>query len=209
MVCTVGLRRSPVASFRGSDFATPASLARASHLVDPTHRNRSTIEERIVFIPHCVPVYGKKSTHKRDRYQVIIGKRENTMQRHASESPKYGIACMSARTVLGENIKALMANSTTIKTTVALEKATQRKGCKVGKSTIDRAIKGTTTLNVDYIEAIASVFGLDTWQILTPSMQPQTPPVLRTTGEAEDAMYKKLKGLASEIAALEIHNLNG
>lgn len=124
------------------------------------------------------------------------------MERLPFEPSRYGIASMSARDVLGANIKALMDASTEYRSTLALEKATFHKGCKVGKSTIDRALKGDTTLNLDYIEAIAKVFGLDPWQLLTPSMQPKNPPVLRSVGEAEDKMYTKLKTLAKEITEL-------
>jgi hypothetical protein len=124
------------------------------------------------------------------------------MKRSPFEPSGYGIASMSARDVLGANLKALMEASTEYKSTLALEKATLHKGCKVGKSTIDRAIRGETTLNLDYIEVIAKVFGLDPWQLLTPGLQPNNAPVIRSIGEAEDQMYLKLKGLAKEIASL-------
>lgn len=125
------------------------------------------------------------------------------MERLSFEPSGYGIASMSARNVLGANIKALMEASTDFRSTTALEKATFHKGCKVGKSTIDRALKGETTLNLDYIEAIAKVFSLDPWQLLTPGLRPNNPPVIRSIGEAEDKMYLKLKGLAKEIASLD------
>lgn len=125
------------------------------------------------------------------------------MQRLPYEPSEYGIASMSAREVLGANIKALMEASTQCRSTTALEKATLHKGCKVGKSTIDRALKGETTLNLDYIEAIAKVFQLDPWQLLTPGLRPNNPPVLRSVGEAEEQMYSKIKGLAKEIAKLD------
>lgn len=124
------------------------------------------------------------------------------MKRLEFEPSNYGIASMSARDVLGSNIKALMDASNEYRSTVALERATHHKGCKVGKSTIDRALKGETPLNLDYIEAIAKVFGLDPWQLLAPGMQPKNPPVLRSVGEVEDQMYKKLKMLAKEIGDL-------
>lgn len=125
------------------------------------------------------------------------------MDRLQIEPPAYGIASMSARDVLGANIKVLMDASTDFRSTTALEKATFHKGCKVGKSTIDMAIKGETTLNLDYIEVIAKVFSLDPWQLLTPGLQPNNPPVLRSIGEAEEQMYSKIKGLAKEIAELK------
>jgi len=110
---------------------------------------------------------------------------------------------MSARNVLGENIKALMDASRDCRSTVALEKATALKGSKVGKSTIDRAIKGETNLTIDNIEVIAKVFGLDPWQLMTPGLRPSSPPVLRSIGETEDALYKRIGELAKEIAELQ------
>ena len=115
----------------------------------------------------------------------------------------YGVAAMSARDTLAENLRALMASHHTYSSTPALERATEFHGLKVGKSTIDRALKGQTTLNLDYVEAIAKVYGLDAWQILTPGLVPKNPPVLRSVGEVEDKLYKKIGELAKQIADLE------
>ena len=115
----------------------------------------------------------------------------------------YGIATMSARETLAENLRSLMAAHHSYKTTPAIEKATEEAGLKVGKSTIDRALKCQTTLNLDYIDAIARVFGLDAWQLLTPNLMPKNPPVLRSVGEVEDKLYKRMSELAKEIATLD------
>lgn len=124
------------------------------------------------------------------------------MTRLEYEPSTYGIANMSARDVLGENLKILMASSSKLKSTLALERATLHKGCKVGKSTIDRAIKGETTLNLDYIEVLAKVYELDAWQLLTPGLQPNNPPVLRSVGADEDELYKRMRSMAKEIVEL-------
>lgn len=123
------------------------------------------------------------------------------MERLEFGPSEYGIAAMSAREVLATNLRSLMDSNPRYGTTVALEKATEELGCKVGKSTIDRALKHQTTLNLDYIEVIARVFGLDPWQLLTPGLRPKNPPVLRSTGEVEDKLYKKMGELAKEIAS--------
>lgn len=115
----------------------------------------------------------------------------------------YGIAYMSARETLAENLRNLMVAHHSYKTTLAIEKATDDFGLKVGKSTIDRALKCQTTLNLDYIDVIARVFGLDAWQLLTPGLAPKNPPVLRSVGEVEDKLYKRIGELAKEIATLE------
>jgi hypothetical protein len=115
----------------------------------------------------------------------------------------HGIAAMSARETLAENLRNLMDAHHTYRTTTAIEKATEGRGVKVGKSTIDRALKCQTTLNLDYIDAIASIYGLDAWQLLAPGLAPKNPPVLRSVGEVEDKLYKRIGELAKEIATLQ------
>lgn len=115
----------------------------------------------------------------------------------------YGVAAMTARETLSENLQALMDTHHTLKSTLAIERATEAAGCKVGKSTIDRALRGETNLTIDYLEAIAGVYGLDTWQLMTPGLRPKSPPVLRSIGETEDKLYKRIGELAKEIADLQ------
>ena len=114
----------------------------------------------------------------------------------------YGIAAMSARETLAENLRSLMGTHHTYRTTMAIERATEAMGLKVGKSTIDRALKCQTTLNLDYIDVIARIYGLDAWQLLTPGLAPKNPPVLRSIGDVEDKLYKRIGELAKEIASL-------
>lgn len=118
------------------------------------------------------------------------------------ELPDYGISLMPARTVLAANLKALMASSADCRSTPALERATAMKGNKVGKSTIDRALKGEANLTIDNLEVIAKVFGVDPWQLMVPNMQPKNPPVLRSIGAAEEEVYAKLRKLATEVVKL-------
>lgn len=110
---------------------------------------------------------------------------------------------MPIREVIAANLAALMAASRETKTIVAVQEATARHGNQVGKSTIDRVLKGTTALNIDNLETIAKVFGLDPWQLLVPAMQPKNPPVLKSVGEAEDKLYRRIEALASEIVELK------
>lgn len=125
------------------------------------------------------------------------------MARLMFKPSEYGIATMSSREIVAKNLRSLMDANERYGSTIALEKATAALGCKVGKSSIDRALKCKTPLNLDYIEAIAKVFGLDGWQLLTPGLRPLSPPVLRSVGEAEDQLYKKMSDLAKQIAQLE------
>lgn len=82
----------------------------------------------------------------------------------------------------------------------ALETGTESRGLKVGKSTIDRAIRGETTLNLDYIEVIAACYGLASWQLLVPNIAPDNPPTLREMSKSEESLYRRLQELAKQIA---------
>lgn len=106
----------------------------------------------------------------------------------------------SARTILAANLRALMAHSKTANTLLALERETEKHGLKVGKSTIDRAARGETPLNLDAIEVIAAVYGISAWQLLVPNITPANPPVLKSIGAAEDLLYEKIGALVKEIA---------
>ena len=117
--------------------------------------------------------------------------------------PNYGVAAMTARETLATNLRALMDSHHTYKTTTAIEQATKDNGLTVGKSTVDRALKCQTKLNLDYIEAIAAIYGLDAWQIMTPGLRPKNPPVLRSIGEAEDQLYGRIGELAKQIVELQ------
>lgn len=115
----------------------------------------------------------------------------------------YGIAAMSARDTLAQNLRSLMDAHHTYRTTTAIERATEKNGLKVGKSTIDRALRGETNLTLDYIDAIANIYGLDPWQLMSPGLSPKNPPVLKSIGETEDALYRRIGELAKQIAELQ------
>jgi hypothetical protein len=105
-----------------------------------------------------------------------------------------------ARRVLAENLKALMESSKDFGGIVALEQATITRGGKIGKSTIDRILKETTPVNLDYVETLAKVFGLAPWQMLVPGLKPANPQILRSTGADEDELYRRIAELAQHIA---------
>jgi len=75
----------------------------------------------------------------------------------------------TVRKILSNNLSDLMHESPTYKSAPSLQAATAKCGVKVGRSTIDRALKGTTTINLDYIESIAKVFRLEPWQMIHPT----------------------------------------
>lgn len=127
-------------------------------------------------------------------------KGERVMQ---CDSPAYGISSMPARQVLAANLAALMSTRKGLASLNDVENEAMRKGHPIGRSTVDRAKKGKTAINLDNLEAIARAFDLEAWQLLVPSFNPTNPPVLRSIGEVEDGMYKRIAELAKEIADLQ------
>lgn len=94
-----------------------------------------------------------------------------------------------------------------LRTFQAIEDATTAIGHTVGRSTVDRMSKGKTDFEIGNLEAIARVFDVEVWQMLAPNFDPSNPPVLRSVGEAEEEIYRKIRGRITEIAAdLEVIN---
>ncbi len=49
---------------------------------------------------------------------------------------------------------------------------------RVSKSTLGRARSGESALRIDNLEDIAKAYGLTSWQMLVPNVDPKTPPIL-------------------------------
>ena len=153
--------------------------------------------------------HGPIVSHKREACQPMDG---NSVRENPANGSKgtamfrpsqYGVAAMTARETLSDNLRALMGEHHTYKSTLAIQRATEANGSKVGKSTIDRALKGETNLTIDHLQAIALIYGLDVWQIMSPGLRPKSPPVLKSIGETEDKLYQRIGELAKEIADLQ------
>lgn len=120
----------------------------------------------------------------------------------------YTMTSPPAREVLAENLRGLMQANPTYGTLLALEKATATRGGgrKIGKTTLGNILAKTTPINLDYVEILAKVFGLDPWQMLVPNLRPENPQILRATGPEEEALWAKLEELravAKQIDQLE------
>lgn len=76
----------------------------------------------------------------------------------------------AARAALARNLTALMSVSASMPTTTAVEAASKRHGLKIGKSSVDRAKKGQTPLNMDHIAILAALFEVEAWQLLCPNL---------------------------------------
>lgn len=107
---------------------------------------------------------------------------------------------MNARLVLAQNIERLRQAATPPLNYQALERATAMKGCRVGKSTLQRAATGSAPMNLDYLEAIAKVFNLDPWQLLVPDLRPEAVPKLADSKPIRRAIALKLVRVARELS---------
>lgn len=61
----------------------------------------------------------------------------------------------------------------------------------VGPGTCTRIKQQQTSVGVEIVDAIAGLFGLDSWQLLVPGLDPKSPPVLLLS-EAERDFYRRV-----------------
>ena len=125
------------------------------------------------------------------------------------EVPAYGISDMSARTVLAENIQKLMDSNPLLSSLVKVAAEAKRKGHTVSKNAVDTARKGANSATIDSVDAIARAFEMEAWQLLVPGMNPRNPPVLKSIGASEEAMYLKLRKAAEVIVAIDEETKSG
>lgn len=118
-----------------------------------------------------------------------------------------------ARKILGTNLSSLMTSSAEYGSAPAVERATDEKGQKVGRSTVQRVKDAATTVNLDYIEVFAKVFQKEPWQLLHPTMGegatatplPTLPQALEVVIAAIAALPQpKRKALAEDFALLAV-----
>ena len=69
------------------------------------------------------------------------------------------------------------------------------------QSTATRIKQQGTAVGLDKLEMIARTFGLATWQLLVPGLDPKNPPALQPVSARERALYDKIMSVAKEMAA--------
>jgi len=108
----------------------------------------------------------------------------------------YGIGSnMNTREILAANLAALQARYPDLKSSLAIERASAElgEGRKIAHSVMQRVTKAATPFNLDDLQTLAELFGLDAWQLLVPSMSAEHPPVLRSIGPVEDDAYRRMR----------------
>jgi hypothetical protein len=104
----------------------------------------------------------------------------------------------TARNVIAENLKALMAARPKLNT---FPKITAAGGPSNG--TLDRIRRAESGCSLDQLDLLGKVFELDPWQLLVPNLQANNPPILLGAGgDVERMLYARLDKMGREIAEL-------
>ena len=61
----------------------------------------------------------------------------------------------------------------------------------IGKTSIDRIIKGQTGVNIDYIEDLAEALDVSSYQLLIPDLDARNPQIVNGATEAERQLYRR------------------
>ena len=62
--------------------------------------------------------------------------------------------------------------------------------------TVGRIVKGDVSTRVDAVAQVARVFGLEAWQLLVPSFDPDHPPSLEMDSRRADLLAAELENIA-------------
>jgi hypothetical protein len=110
---------------------------------------------------------------------------------------------LTARRVIAANVRRLMdrADGSPV-TEQDLARMARRAGHTLSQSTINRILNARVSCGVDHLEILASLFGLEPWQLLVPELDPHDPPVLASISKRLEEFQGALKQQAQEIATL-------
>jgi hypothetical protein len=75
--------------------------------------------------------------------------------------------------------------------------------CGFAQSTASRIKAQQTATGLDKLDMIARAFGLATWQLLVPGLDPDHPPTLQSVSKRERELYERFRAAAKEFAANE------
>jgi transcriptional regulator with XRE-family HTH domain len=75
--------------------------------------------------------------------------------------------------------------------------------CGFAQSTATRIKQQKTAVGLDKLDMIAREFGISTWQLLVPSLDPENPPALAPVSKAEQEAWARWRAVAKEIVAAE------
>lgn len=97
--------------------------------------------------------------------------------------------------VLSKNLRALMAHNELLSSNNKVGRAV-----KIPPRTIGRIVNGEVSPQIDTLEKIATVFGVPSWCLLVPDLNPANPPI-RAMTEDERRLYANLRAAVTAIPA--------
>ena len=100
--------------------------------------------------------------------------------------------------VIWENLTALMESHWGA---VNLNQLAREAG--IGPASVTRIKNQETSIGIDLLEKLASIFDLQPWQLLVPGLNPGNLPVLSVGGDTEQIFYKTLESIRKEIVVME------
>ena len=93
--------------------------------------------------------------------------------------------------ILAKNLAALMrANKKELGTQGQVAMAT---GKVIDQTTVGRILKAKHKVQIDTLQALATAFGVEPYQLLIPDLDPKNPQILRALSKAEENLYKALE----------------
>lgn len=98
----------------------------------------------------------------------------------------------SSREIVASNLKALMLRN-------EHSEGYLHKRTSLSQSTIGRILKRESSATIDTLDAIASVYGLSSWQLLVNELDVSNPPVLKNMSAKEQAFYEKMQAVMKEL----------
>lgn len=96
----------------------------------------------------------------------------------------------TARTILSENLKALMATHPGLDTCKAIAKAGGP-----SNGTVERILNSKVGASIDQLDLLANIYELEPWQLLVPGLDPTNPPILAHISAQQLEMLSKIKRL--------------
>lgn len=100
---------------------------------------------------------------------------------------------VKSKEILGANVRRCRESMNLSQSQLA--KATKLRD----QTTIGRIERGTVSTTLDTLDAIASVLGVEAWQLLIEDVDYKNPPILQTPTKAERELWEKIRESAKQL----------
>lgn len=100
-----------------------------------------------------------------------------------------GTKPQNPRTVLAQNLKALMAHGD-------VNQSQLGRKADIAPTTVGRILKEKHAPDVDTLGALAGALGITVWQMMVPKLDPASLPALQNVTPEEQELYARLRAAA-------------